>query len=186
MKIEIEKPSDDDRAVIKKQCNDEIGDVYGIAARCPHGFPQVVVLDPVRKNSKSGYSMNALSTLIWLTCPAMKRKIAELEEQGMIKKVEYLLSRDREMETMMTDAHANFYYFRKDIFTKINGNGFSEEMIRVADSGIGGIKDVKTVKCLHLHYAHFKICPKNIVGRAVEGLIREQSYCGCEDSSCRT
>ncbi len=185
MKVEIETAGDEDREVVKRQCDNEIGDIFGVVARCPHGFPQVVILNPVRKNTKTGFSQTALSTLIWLTCPAVRNKIAELENSGMIKRVEYMITKDRSIESMMNDAHAHFYYFRKDIFNKITGHGFTEDMVRISDSGVGGIKDVKTVKCLHLHYAHHRICPHNIVGRAVEGLMREQSYCGCEDSSCR-
>jgi len=85
----------------------------------------------------------------------------------------------------MGDAHAHFYFLRKEVFLQVTGRDYLEPEIQYFDSGIGGIKDSRVVKCLHVHYAHYKLCSSNVVGRAVEGIIGGASFCGCEECRCK-
>jgi hypothetical protein len=185
MKLQIEKPSKRDAITLSRQCGKNMARIYGIAVRCPNGYPQVVIMNPVCTDRHNEINYDALANIVWLTCPAMKKKIEELERRGMIAKIEQMLEKSRELASKMNDAHAHFYFFRKEIFRSITGGDFSIEILPYFDTGIGGIKDVKMVKCLHIHYAHYRICQHNAIGCAVEGLIREQSLCGCEECQCR-
>jgi uncharacterized protein len=184
MKIKIEKADKNDFLIVKKQCSNEDFSIYGVASRCPNGFPQVVVLDPVLKE-KNEINNSSLSNLLWLTCPEMREKIYTLEKNGMVNRAQALLHKDRSLASMMGDAHAHFYFLRKEVFMQSTGRDYLEPEFRMFDSGISGIRDVRVVKCLHMHYAHYKLCSSNIVGRSVEGIIGGASYCGCEECRCR-
>ena len=52
---------------------------------------------------------------------------------------------------------------------------------KMKNTGIGGIKNFETVKCLHLHLASFLGGTKNPVGRIVWGKISSKE---CFDKQC--
>jgi uncharacterized protein len=183
MKIEIEPATDLDRQRAAVQIGAE-NKVYGIVARCPHGAPKVLVLNPVINVEREEINYSSLANLVWLSCPFLRKIILDLENSGMVSRAQQLLHKDRAMATLMNDAHAHFYYFRKEMFRLMIGRPYRASETSHFDVGIGGIKDIRVVKCLHLHYAHFSLCPTNIVGRAVEGLIGGTQYSGCGDGRC--
>ncbi|MGL4368879.1 MAG: DUF501 domain-containing protein [Spirochaetota bacterium] len=171
MKMKFELPAESDIEILKKEpCGLNLP-VYGIAVRCSYGHPLVVVLNPVLNKESGELNFGALSSLLWLTCPKVHAEISRMEESGVIAKVQKMLSNERTMVDGMTDAHAHYYFFRKDIYRQIMGRDYPEEQIRFFDAGIAGIKDAKQVKCLHTHYAHYLVCSENIIGRAVDGAL---------------
>jgi hypothetical protein len=183
MKLVIDKVTENDLKVINRSICDGKAEIYGVASRCKNGFPQVAVLNPVKDSSTGELNSDALDNILWLTCSAIYTKITALEQNGVSERVSQLLSSDRQMLTEMMNAHAHYYYFRKEVYRRIAGHDYSEDKIRFFDAGIGGERDVKHVNCLHSHYAHFMICQSNIVGRAIEGLVG----CSCceEGGLCR-
>jgi uncharacterized protein len=182
MKIEIEEATPEDIRLAHKQCGNM--QIYGVAARCPYGVPQVVVLNPILNKETNVINYAALANLVWLSCPYLHDKITELEKKGMIERAQNLLHHNRAIATMMNDAHAHFYYFRKELLRRLTGRTYAEEETPYFDAGIGGVKDFQVVKCLHLHYAHYAICPVNMVGRSVETLLEGSQYAGCSDRRC--
>ena len=75
MKLNIEKITDEELQKISSSVSIRKEDIYGIAARCVHGFPQVVVLNPVKDASSGELNPDALDNILWLTCPAIYSKI---------------------------------------------------------------------------------------------------------------
>ena len=171
MKLKFEKVTDADLPVFEKTMDIVSMPVYGVAVRCAGGFPQVVVLNPVINAESGELNYNALSNILWLTCPRIKEAVSKLEKEGAVPRMQQMLAHDRLLANDMTDAHAHYYFFRKEIYRQITGRDYAENQIHSFDSGIGGLHDVKQVKCLHSHYAHYMICPSNVVGRAVAGAV---------------
>lgn len=185
MKLTIHSVTDEDALVLKRQIGIDNNLVFGIILRCSNGFPQVVVLNPVAEVSNGEVHKRAFENILWLTCPSLREKIDDVEDSGMRERAGELLKNDRGMASLMTDAHAHYYYFRKEIYRRASGKEYSESMIPLFDTGIGGIKDPTEVRCLHMHYAHYRLCPSNVVGRAVEKIIGKESYCGCAECRCK-
>jgi hypothetical protein len=183
MKFKIEKATEQDLIHIGSDICDRKGEIYGVVSRCATGFPLVVVLNPVKNSETGELNTAALDNILWITCPAIHKRISELEAGGVIERVRQLLASDRIILTEMTNAHAHYYYFRKEVYRRITGVDYTADMIQMFDSGIGGAQDPKEVDCLHVHYAHYMICKSNIVGRAIEGYVAgaecDGSGCGC-------
>jgi hypothetical protein len=178
-----------DLASLKFQLNSEKINLNRVIRRCPHGYPLLILLNPVIYTDSDGIkkiSYESLSNLIWLTCPFLNDKIHKLETGGSIRKISDFINSDRTMFTMMKDAHTKNYYLRKKMIEKVIVD-FPEAVIdkHIVDSGIGGIRDIAYLKCLHLHYAHYLICDENIAGKIVSHLINGESSCKkvmCQDA----
>lgn len=183
MKLTIEKATEGDLSHIGSDICERKGEIYGVVSRCAGGFPQVVVFNPVKNAATGELNTAALDDILWITCPVIHRRITELERSGMAERVEQFISSDRSILNEMTNAHAHYYYFRKEVYRRITGKDYTEEMISLFESGIGGAQDPKQVNCLHVHYAHYMVCKSNIVGRAIEGYVAA-SACGGAGCPC--
>ena len=187
----MDEISGSDIDVIRKQLGSEEAHIAGIVERCSYGYPSVVLLSPVkdpgnsrgdlRSNKKIYYT--AAANLLWLTCPYLNRKIHDLESDGYIRKIEELIQDDSLLEKLMYSAHAHYYFFRKEILNYFLGNitSIHDSMIFVT-TGIGGIRDIRNIKCLHLHYAHYRICRNNVAGRLAYELL--DGAIQCEEVLC--
>ena len=184
MKLKFEKATDDDITFLEKNSCGAAVPIYGVAVRCSCGFPQVVILNPVVDAQTGDLNFKALANILWLTCPKVHTEISQLEQTGAMNRMQQMLAHDRIFANDMADAHAHYYFFRKEIFRLITGHDYYEEQIHFFDAGIGGVHDVKQVKCLHINYAHYLICSSNIVGRAVAGALNFRE-CPAGDCQCR-
>jgi hypothetical protein len=173
-------PSEQDIETVKRQINTKRSDPYSVAVRCVYGYPTLIVQKLHHNNS---IDFEYLSNPIWLTCPYLNNKIHELENDGFIKKISEFMHTDRLMKTHMHDAHAEFYFYRKKLFAEQFGKAYPEVLTKKFNLGIGGIKDIDNIKCLHLHFGHFLICKKNEVGYVTKHLLNNKIY--CDDGRCR-
>ena len=180
------KPSD--LPVLRTQLDSSDINVAGVLVRCTHGYPVVVLLDPLvqqEQKDKSPINFMAISTLLWLTCPYLNERIHELESRGCVDRIEKFIRSDRTVSSLMMHAHASFYFLRKRVYCRYAGGLSSlEENRRVLCTGIGGIRDMENIRCLHMHYAHYLLYPENPAGR-VTGLLLEGKTC-CEKGLCGT
>lgn len=179
-----------DLNVIKWQLNTDCVNMTGIVRKCIYGYPAIILLNPIDHGGVStGKKLNfmALSNPLWLTCPFLNKKIHEFESFGYIKKITALIRSDRNLTELMKNAHANYYYLRKNLYAKEFGEISSIEFNnKILNSGIGGIKDIDNIKCLHQHYSHFQICDDNVAGRVIHNLLNGINYCRerlCDDAS---
>lgn len=61
-------------------------------------------------------------------------------------------------------------------------NSLPENMIKkLKETGVGGIENFSSVKCLHLHYASYLVGENNPVGGIVDRYIAKKC---CDDSRC--
>lgn len=159
--------------------------IAGIIKRCIYGHPVVVLLYPERDNEDVNRTAKVIdqSDLLWLTCPFLRDKISVFEEKGYLEKISDFIMNDRDIEIFMKEAHANYYYHRKKNFRKFLGEVFSiDDNNNVFFSGIGGIRHIETLNCLHQHYAHYTICENNVAGRVVSTLL--DGNVNCKERIC--
>ena len=175
-----------DVEVIKRQLGTDFISISGIVERCKWDCPTLILLYPVRgeeNKTERGLDYKSMSNLLWLTCPYINKKVHQLESQGYIKKIEKFILNDRGFASIMKYAHAHYFYFRKKVYRHFLGDVTSiDENSRVFDAGIGGIVDTDYLKCLHLHYAHYKICKDNFAGKVINYLLNGDIY--CKESVC--
>jgi uncharacterized protein len=183
MAFDFENYTQNDVEIIKKQLKTGDVSISGIYKRCSHGFPQVMFLHPIRKvNEKSLLNYEAVSNIMWLTCPYLNNKIHEIENASWLKKIREIIQKDDEFKSLMLAANANYYFLRSIVFRKYAESMLTQEGINLSKSGIGGIRDLESLKCLHLHFCHFCQCPDNIAGRFTYHLLDKKTE--CDDCYC--
>jgi hypothetical protein len=180
--------TEEDIEVIKRQLIIVDIRLTGVVERCKWGFPSIVVLYPFRKPEggepeQKMLNHASISSLIWLTCPYLNERIHRLESDGFIQQVSVLVHSQREYIESMRFAHAHYFFLRKNIFRHFLGDISSlEENMGLFNTGIGGISNTDAIKCLHLHYAHFRLCDRNFAGRTTSMLLNDDKY--CNDRRC--
>lgn len=174
-----EPPTHDDVRVIQQQINAKAVNPYAIIVRCAYTFPMLIVQ---KINSAGSLQFQHLANPIWLTCPYLNEKIHILETDGYIQKIKQYMDDDRIMTMHMHDAHAEFYYLRKRLYHRQFNTPYPEKLTPHFNLGIGGIQDIRQLKCLHLHFAHYLICKKNKVGYMTKLLLNNKIY--CDDGRC--
>lgn len=182
MKINVSRVLDTDIEIIKKQLKTKYVNIYGIAARCKYNYPKIIVLNPIKDAVKKEIDHTGLANPLWLSCPYLAQKIHDIEQEGYVKKIQSFIKTDRKFLTMMKDSHAHFYFFRKQLYYNVTGETYPESFIKFFNRGIGGIADVRFVKCLHLHYCHYKIYSGNLAGQMTDRLL--QNELNCKDRMC--
>ncbi len=100
-------------------------------------------------------------TLYWLTCPYLVKSVSRLEAAGWISKFEELISQDPVFEDRYLRAHKKIQQIRAEL---INDENIKEKLSEV---GSGGIRDLRRVKCLHLHLSDYLAGIDNPVGEIV-------------------
>lgn len=169
----------EDISIIQKQIHSSAVDPYAIAVRCTYSFPMLIVQ---KINSAGTLLFQHLSNPIWLTCPYLNEKIHAIENDGSIERMTDFMNSQRLMTSHMHDAHAEFYFLRKNMYNRQFNMPYPEELTDRLNLGIGGIRNIRHIKCLHLHFAHYLICKKNKVGYMTKLLLNNKIY--CDDGRC--
>jgi hypothetical protein len=190
MEIRYQEITDRDIHVIKGQLNTETVDATGIIERCKYQYPVLILLIPVdrvqapdKQNEREREALfRGIANVIWLTCPYLNRKIHDLETAGYIDAISDLIDRADEYGTLMRRANAEFFYMRRSFLKRCCMDWDEGFISEVSNAGIGGIRDIKHLKCLHIHYAHYMICEDNLAGRITRQLLGEYNH--CSDSRC--
>lgn len=184
MNIEYDNCTENDEAVIKWQL--KTNDVYcaAIVHRCSHGYPQIILLNPISNCEDGGKSLNyeSISNILWLTCPFLNKKIHDIENTGVIEKIQSFISSERTLQECMSDAHAHYYYLRKRVYNVFFNDIYPEKEIKVFNTGVGGIRDADSVKCLHIHFCHYHLCNDNLVGLITTEMLNDSIE--CEEGNC--
>ncbi len=177
-----ETPSQLDRDVIARQLQREPRNLSGVACRCPNRCPRVVVNHPL---PRAEHDASYFPTVFWLTCPAAVRRISRIEDQGYIRRIQESVQANRDFTLDLRDAHLEYIYVRNSLLTPEDRLQLRRQRKALARSlersGIGGVTDLATIKCLHMHYAHYLATRRNPIGRLVDKLL---DFSG-EDQDCR-
>lgn len=167
-----ETATDQDREIIARQIERAPRNLSGIARRCRHHCPQVVVNSPLPQDAEDA---EFFPTVFWLTCPAAVRHISRIEDQGYIRKIQETVSRDRDCQQNLREAHQEYIYLRLELLRPEERMALRRTRKPLAEAlerlGIGGVADLKTIKCLHTHYAHYLATQRNPIGRLVKTML---------------
>jgi len=166
-----------DQIIIPKQLDKPTlpSNYYRCLKRCHYGFSQVIESFPLKDGEP-------FPTTYYLTCPHLRYHISKLEESGVISVLDHL-------------KHTEAYKQLDDYYTKERKSRLSHSLLdsqqvleKYEDAltlGIGGIKDQRGIKCLHLHAATYLAKLEDPVGHRVMDLLKEAGVMmDCDDMSC--
>jgi hypothetical protein len=107
-----------------------------------------------------------------LSCPYLNYEVDRLEaESNLISELGARLTMDQDFKKLMKKTHSLYAARRKEILTSKQlqkAKNISEDLYKtLIESGVGGIKDKKGIKCLHTHLADYLVDQINPVGEIV-------------------
>lgn len=122
-------------------------------------------------------------TIFWMVDQALKRRVSQLEDEGWVVRLETrLISSERNVEQMI-EAHHKYALARWRLLSDndvavVIANGWTKALEEV---GVAGMRNPRSVKCLHAHLAHHLAKPEhgNLLGLWVSDLLD-----GCYRDSC--
>lgn len=135
------------------------------AARCRHGFPQVIATAPMLDDT------TPFPTLFWLTCPSLVREVSARESEGEVAAWAGRLARDPALARRQMAADAAYREART-----AEGGGIDP----CDGAGTAGQRDPLATKCLHAHVAARLGGIDDAVGEAVLA----SSGRGCRGGEC--
>ncbi len=152
--------------------------------RCEYGYPQVIVTRPV---SATQCNIEIFPTLYWLTCPYLHKELAILEGEGLVAHFEQKIQEDPEFAALVEENHAFYAKHRLGLVPTVVRKNLKEEYpdrFRVlAETGVGGIRGVEGVKCLHTHVADYLAQGKNPIGAETVELLNKPL--ACQSKQCQ-
>ncbi|NLJ80170.1 MAG: DUF501 domain-containing protein [Firmicutes bacterium] len=176
--------SDQTREVIKQQLGREPRGLLAVSKICVYGFPQVITNRPVFAELSQ---IEIFPTLYWLTCPYLCKEVALLETAGYIARFEDMIQEDPEFARQVEKNHRSYAQRRLTVIPDEVRRRIEEEYPErykvLAESGVGGIRNLEGVKCLHCHLADQLVNKENIIGEKVVELISKPLFCA--EGRCR-
>ncbi|MFW6308574.1 MAG: DUF501 domain-containing protein [bacterium] len=168
-----------DKMIIKKQLDKEPENLRAVALRCPQGNPVVLKTSPF--SEKNG----VFPTIYWLSCPFYGQHVSRLEDQGLVKNLTKKLQQDPEFALRLKEAHnryarERFNLLNQEQIAKIKKISL-DILVVLKNSGVGGIRDKKGIKCLHTHLADFLVNGQNPVGKKVIKKMPDLEDCPFQD-----
>jgi len=153
------------RFIIKFQLGREPHNLIGIAKYCPFNKPAVIITDPFSRE------YGVFPTTYWLSCPYLVKQVSRLEDKGIISELSKRLQDEQKFKREMKNAHRNYRQQRLQYLSDEDSKNIaniSHDIIKVLkESGVGGIRDKKGIKCLHAHLADYLVNGQNPVGKLV-------------------
>jgi len=118
-------------------------------------------------------------TMLWMTQSALHARVCKLEDAGWIVRLDKRLKAPDESgaahRAAMESAHRAYAAARWALLIEEDRQYLTAQgwEATVRDTGVAGIHDFHSVKCLHGHYAHFLSRPQdgNIIGQWVDELL---------------
>jgi len=144
-----------------------------VVARCLFGFPAAVETLPYDADGRP------FPTLFYLTCPTLVAAVSRLESDGGVQAWSARVAAAPEPARAVAAAATAARRRRRELVRR-----YDLAMIDHGASlttGVGGVGDVRAVKCLHAHVAHALARPGYTVGRAV---LAEAEDPWCDDRRC--
>jgi len=144
-----------------------------VVARCRCGFPSAVETLPYDAGGRP------FPTLFYLTCPTLVAAVSRLESGGGVRAWSARLATAptpaRDVAVAATAARRR----RRELVRRYDLTMIDEGASLA--TGVGGVGDVRAVKCLHAHVAHALARPGYAFGRAV---FAEVEAPWCDDARC--
>lgn len=146
------------------------GDI-SVERRCMYGCPEVIKTPPWIEDQ-------FFPTTYWLTCPTRVRKVSRLEDLGWVDRLENELATKKDWRIELKKSTQNQVMERRRLAAGKRASSDDQDKL---NHGIGGVKNIASLKCLHAHLADFFVGGINPVGKKVANLIGEIS---CSKGCC--
>jgi len=153
----VKTVSNNDIKTIARQLKRQPRGLKSVVSRCGFGCPQVIETEVFLGEGQF------FPTLYWLTCPLKVKSVSRLEDEGWSERLQAKMAEDESLSKRLRIAQEDYMARRR-----MAGKGLGHP---VFDTGIGGVRDLDAVKCLHAHYAHYLAGENNPVGEIVHGSI---------------
>lgn len=149
------------------------------SARCSFGVPTALLCSPIvvregRNGEKEGQA-EPFPTLYWLTCPYLKERVGRLEGGQAFQDIRNMIAADKEFESKLKEAAQQYGRLRRKLYAglteEVRGLIGEKATKDLLESGPGGVKDHRNIKCLHIHLANFISGMKDPVGEETARLI---------------
>lgn len=115
---------------------------FAVLKRCRFGHPLAFASFPV-------INEKPFPTIFWLTCPYLLKACGKLESALYHKYVESEIEKSEKLKKEMLETQSKMKELKKE-FAKALGLLLPKSFYEV---GIGGVKNLYHVKCLHAHLA---------------------------------
>ncbi len=160
--------------LIEKQIDRKPEGMEEISKFCPFGYPAIIKVYPF-------FNKRVFPTTYWLTCPYLNKSISRLEDSNWIDKLQNKINSNYELKSKLKAAHIDYAKQRMNMLDKKETekiNKISEDILyTLKNSGVGGIKDKKGIKCLHTHVADYLVNRLNPVGKIVFNKVMWPDEC---------
>lgn len=152
-------PSGRDIALVAAQLERDPRPFVRVRARCPWGSPAVV------ENAPYDDDGTPFPTLLWATCPSFVAAVARLESEGGVGRFERLVAADAALAASLSEATRYERRRRRKLAQRCPA--VARDGGAALRTGIGGVADPRTLKCLHAHAAHALVRPSYALGTAI-------------------
>ena len=162
-----------DLAVVAGQLGRTPHAMSRVVARCPFGSPVAVETLPYDAGGRP------FPTLFYLTCPTLVAAVSRLESDAGVRAWAARSAAEPALARAVAAAASAVRRRRRELVRRYDlalvDGGAS------LTTGVGGVGDVRAVKCLHAHVAHALARPGYVFGRAV---LAEAGDPWCDDGRC--
>jgi hypothetical protein len=163
----------EDAGVVAGQLGRRPQAMSAVPARCPFGYPAVVEDLPYDLVGRP------FPTLYYCTCPTLIVAVGRVESDGGVARWTSRVAADPALARSAADAAADEAVRRTDL-VRAHGLAMVDGGASLS-SGVGGVRDLLAVKCLHAHVAHALARPGYLLGEAVFDEVEDP---WCHDRRC--
>ena len=149
--------SKDDLEFIKEQLGRDPRGVVEIVVVSRNKKPLVIKTNPVIDDE-------VFPTLYYLVNKPLIEKVSRLESQGYLTKMQEKVDNDNDFKEELLTAQNKYIDERNSL---VENKKFSENQKTALGTGIGGVKDLSRIKCLHSHLAYYLATGDGPVGEQV-------------------
>lgn len=141
---------------------------FEVALDCPYGWPAVLRSAPFTRSGRPN------PNLYYLSCPYLRRRIAVIEDEGAIRRLETLIREDTSLRASVVEAQRA----HESEWRLLSGMPVPP----VRSALIAGASEPLALKCLHAHHAWGLAHPGYGLDDMISDLIGEE---WCADEPCR-
>lgn len=116
--------------------------LFAVLKHCRFGHPMAVASFPILRGEP-------FPTMFWLTCPHLIKVCGKLEAALFHKQLEAEIENAEKLKSDMKIAQNKMVEIRKAVAEAVDAHLESS----VLESGIAGVKNPMSIKCLHAHLA---------------------------------
>ena len=142
-----------DEEVVERQIGRRPRGLLRVESRCAWGYPVAISVAPLVAERRGRGPREPFPTVFWLTCPILVEQASRMESEGLIARLEEEAAADPAFAARLAADHARVAAERAALLSAADREeGARRGLLPVLEkSGVGGVRDPRSVKCLHAH-----------------------------------